>query len=54
MNNAKNKAIDLMIEDLNTAHHEIRGRAKFEGCEGELDTLKRQLLDYLNFLRKTP
>ena len=43
-----------MIEDLHTSHHEIRTRAKEEGCEQELDIIKRQLLDYLNFLRKTP
>jgi len=54
MNPGKSKAIDLMIEDLHTAHHEIRCRAKKEGCEEELDIVKRQLLDYLNFLRKTP
>lgn len=42
-----------MIEDLHTSHHEIRIRAKEQGCEGELDTIKLQLLDYLNFLRKT-
>ena len=54
MTPGKNKAIDLMVEDLHTAHHEIRCRAKKEGCEKELDTIKHQLLDYLNFLRKTP
>ena len=43
-----------MIEDLHTAHHEIRCKAKSEGCENELDIIKLQLLDYLNFLRKTP
>ncbi len=41
-----------MVEDLHTSHHEIRTRAKQEGCEQELDTIKLQLLDYLNFLRK--
>lgn len=43
-----------MIEDLHTAHHEIRIRAKKQGCEKDLDIIKQQLLDYLNFLRKTP
>lgn len=43
-----------MIEDLHTVHYEIRTRAKEEGCEHELDVLKSQLLDYLNFLKKTP
>jgi hypothetical protein len=54
MNYNRNKAIDLMVEDLHTVHHEIRCRAKGQGCENELDIIKRQLLDYLTFLRKTP
>jgi hypothetical protein len=54
MNYNRNKAIDLMVEDLHTIHHEIRCRAKGQGCEGELDVVKQQLLDYLTFLRKTP
>jgi hypothetical protein len=54
MNLAKNKAIDLMIEDLHTKNHEIRCKAKGQGCEQELDNIKGMLLDYLNFLRKTP
>lgn len=54
MNQSKSKAIDLMIEDLHTAHHEIRSTAKKQGCEEELDVVKNQLLDYLNFLRKMP
>jgi len=43
-----------MVEDLHTAHHDIRSRAKGEGCECELDAIKNQLIDYLNFLRKSP
>jgi fatty-acid desaturase len=43
-----------MVEDLHTFHHEIRSRAKEEGCEYELDDIKFLLLNYLNFLRKTP
>jgi hypothetical protein len=54
MNIEKNKAIDLMIEDLHTVHPEIRCRAKGQGCEPQLDSIKQQLIDYLNFLRKTP
>ncbi len=42
------------MEDLHTVHHEIRSEAKGQGCEEELDIIKRQLLDYLNFLKKTP
>jgi len=52
--NLRHKAIDLMVEDLHTKHHEIRTQAMQEGCDKELDVIKRQLLDYLNFLRKTP
>ena len=52
MNPQRKKAIELMMEDLHTAHHEIRSRAKGEGCENELNTIKQQLLDYLNFLNK--
>ena len=52
MNLKKSKAIDLMIEDLHTSHHEIRSKAKGQGCENELDFIKVQLLDYLKFLRK--
>ena len=54
MNPLRNKAIDLMVEDLHTLHHEIRVRSKNEGCENELNCIKQQLLDYLNFLRKMP
>lgn len=41
-----------MVEDLHTVHHEIRCRAKNEGCEEELDIIKQQLLDYLSSLKK--
>lgn len=54
MSHSKSKAIDLMIEDLHTVHPEIRCRAKGQGCETDLDVIKQQLIDYLNFLRKTP
>lgn len=54
MNQSKSKAIDLMIEDLHRIHDNIRTKAKWEGCEEELDIIKQQLLDYLNFLKKTP
>lgn len=54
MDQNKSKAIDLMIEDIRTVHSDIRCRAKGEGCENELNIVKQQLLDYLNFLRRTP
>jgi len=53
MNQQRSRAIDLMIEDLHTVHYEIRCKAKGDGCEPELDVIKSQLLDYLNFLKKT-
>lgn len=53
MDHNKSKAIDLMVEDLHRVHDEIRTKAKWEGCEPELDNIKRHVLDYLNFLRKT-
>lgn len=54
MNINKNRAIDLISEDLQTIHHEIRTKAKEQGCEHELEDIKFQLLNYLNFLRKNP
>jgi len=54
MNQSKSRAIDLMVEDLHTAHHEIRCTAKKDGCEEDLNVIKQQLLDYLNFLKRTP
>lgn len=54
MSEQKSKAIDLMIEDLHTGNSEIKIKAKFQGCEKELDVIKMQLLDYLKFLRKLP
>jgi hypothetical protein len=54
MNIEKNKAIDLMIEDLHTANHRIICMARGQGCERELESIKQQLIDYLNFLRKMP
>ena len=39
MNHQKNRAIDLMMQDLHTVHHEIRCKAKGEGCENELDII---------------
>jgi hypothetical protein len=54
MNPQKSRAIDLMIEDLHTYNPEIRTKAKFQGCEKELDDIKYQLVNYLKFLRKTP
>lgn len=51
MEQSKQKAIDLMIEDLHTKHHEIRSEARSQGCEYELDNLKNMLINYLNELR---
>ena len=40
-------AINLMLRDLNTRHDEIRHRAAFRGCTGELLVLHKELVDYL-------
>jgi len=40
-------AINLMLRDLNTRHDEIRHRAAFRGCTGELLILQKELVDYL-------
>ncbi|MFM1798361.1 MAG: hypothetical protein RLZZ117_639 [Cyanobacteriota bacterium] len=41
-------AINLMLRDLNTRHDEIRHRAAFRGCTGELLVLQKELVAYLN------
>ena len=43
-------AIQLMLRDLHTRHEEIRHKAAFRGCTGELLSLQQELVDYL--LRK--
>jgi hypothetical protein len=40
-------AINLMLRDLNTRHDEIRHRAAFRGCTGELLILQKELVNYL-------
>ncbi len=40
-------AINLMLRDLNTRHDEIRHRAAFRGCTGELLILQKELVAYL-------
>jgi hypothetical protein len=40
-------AINLMLRDLNTRHDEIRHRAAFRGCTGELLVLQKELVAYL-------
>ncbi|MEB3157400.1 MAG: hypothetical protein VKO26_08205 [Cyanobacteriota bacterium] len=45
-------AINLMLRDLNTRHDEIRHRAAFRGCTGELLVLQRELVAYLNSKRQ--
>lgn len=51
MNNHFNQAIDLMIEDLHTKHHEIRSKAKELECDSDLEKIKGILIDYLNELK---
>lgn len=45
------QAIDLVIEDLHTQHHEIRSVAKTLQCEKELEEIKVALLEYLYELK---
>ena len=45
------QAIDLMLEDLQTSHPEIRVVAKELNCEKELEELKINLINYLNELK---
>jgi hypothetical protein len=40
-------AINLMLRDLHTRHDEIRHRAAFRGCTGELLRVQQELVDYL-------
>lgn len=49
--NPKIIAIDLMIEDLHTRHHEIRSNATYNECAEELESIKTKLIDYLHTLR---
>ena len=52
MNQRKNQAIDLMIEDLYTVHSDIRLMAKEFGCESELEELKVNLIEYLYSMKQ--
>jgi hypothetical protein len=47
------QAIDLMLEDLHTTHHEIRTAAKELDCEQELEQLKVSMIEYLYELKVT-
>lgn len=51
MNKQFAQAIDLMIEDLHTKHHEIRSKAKELGCDPDLEKVKNLLIEYLNSLK---
>jgi|LakMenE07Oct09ns_1017277.scaffolds.fasta_scaffold20607_1 hypothetical protein len=41
------QAIDLMLEDLQIKHGDIREQAKESKCEDELDEIKECLIEYL-------
>lgn len=47
MNQKELQALDLMLEDLQTNHYEIRTIAKKLDCEKELESLKVNVIDYL-------
>lgn len=46
-------ALDLLIEDLNVVHSDIRTRAKTLACENELDNWKNEVLEYLQTRRES-
>jgi hypothetical protein len=52
LNQSKNQAIDLMLEDLHTKNIEVRSTAKELGCEEELEELKINLIEYLYSLKQ--
>lgn len=52
MGNKQIDAIDLLIEDLNIAHSDIRIKSKELRCETELDEYKNILISYLTELRE--
>lgn len=45
------QALDLMLEDLQTQHPEIRTTAKRLDCERELEQLKVNIIEYLYDLK---
>lgn len=49
--NRELEAIDLLIQDLNTIHSDIRSEAKEKGCEKELDGWKEEVIQYLSIKR---
>jgi hypothetical protein len=51
MKQKEHQAIDLMLEDLHTSHHEIRIAAKKMNCEKELEIIKNTLIQYLKELK---
>lgn len=51
MTQKQKQAIDLVIEDLHTQHHEIRSVAKTLQCEKELEEIKVAVLEYLYELK---
>jgi hypothetical protein len=52
MNQKELQALDLMLEDLQTNHPEIRALAKTMNCEVELEALKVNMLKYLYALKQ--
>lgn len=46
-------AIDLIIEDLSTKHHEIRSQSSILGCNKEVDLVRDKLISHLYDMKKT-
>ena len=47
----RNRAFDLMLEDLHTKNFYIRIKAKQYNCEEDLDYLKEKLISHLNKIK---
>lgn len=45
------QAIDLMLEDLQIKHGNIREQAKEYDCEEELENIKQSLIEYLQNMK---
>jgi hypothetical protein len=52
MIDAQLSAIELMVQDLQTRHGEIRHKAGFRRCNQELNGLQKELLLFLNMKKK--
>jgi hypothetical protein len=52
MIDAQLSAIELMVQDLQTRHSEIRHKAGFRRCNQELNELQKELLSFLSMKKQ--